>query len=137
MADTEQDPKPKTKRAKKVKTEQMEVTPPPAAEKPPKKPKNRVEHEGSTITLAGKDVKLRVMTPAQQTEWGIKTITGTFGVPCEQPLVIQFKSPKAAEKFFEHCLHYEEEDETLEFIDSGGRTEWHSDKLMDMMYGEG
>lgn len=100
-------------------------TPPPKA---PKKPKHYVEQTGKLITLSGTDVKLRAMTPAQLKEHGIKQVQGEIGKPCAQPLVLTFKSPKAAEQFFDLCLHAEEE--TDEHIECGGKTEWYADNLM-------
>lgn len=93
-----------------------------------KKPKHYVEQAGKLITLCGTDVKLRAMTPAQLSEHGIKQVQGVVGKPCAQPLVLTFKSPKAAERFFDLCLH--SDDEANDHIECGGKTEWYADNLM-------
>lgn len=133
MADNEQKPKrSKKKPAEPVAVETKEVAKAEKAPKAPKKPKNRVEHEGNRIVIAGADVQLKVMTPEQQKAYGVKSITGTMGQPCKDTeVVLTFKSPKAAENFFEGQMN--EEEEANEFIDAGGRTEWYSDNLNEML----
>lgn len=134
MADNEQKPKrSKKKPAEPVAVETKKVAKAEKAPKAPKKPKNRVEHEGNRITLAGADVRLKVMTPEQQATHGIKSIAGVMGDPCKDTeVVLTFKSPKAAEKFFENQMN--EEEENYEFIDAGGRTEWYSENLNAMLF---
>jgi len=97
-----------------------------------KRSANRVEHEGAVVTLTGKDVKLQVMTPAQQKEHKVLTIAGVVGKPCAAPVVITFKTKRAAADFFTMCLNADE-DEPNEFILVGDKTNWYSPDLMDMM----
>ena len=109
------------------------VEKPAKAPKPPKAekvPKHRVVHEGKTILCAGKDVTVRAMTPEEQKRHGVVETTGTFGAPLDgTELVLKFKSPKAAETFFEAEL--DAEDESI--IDTGSKTEWYSESLNDML----
>ena len=99
-----------------------------------KPPKHYVLHHGATITLNGRDVQLRPLDHEQSVKHGIKSVTGAQGMPCEQQqVVIKFKSPAAAFKFFDLCLHTE--DEADEYIKSGGRTEWHSERMLDLLAG--
>lgn len=94
-----------------------------------KPPKHYVLQMGSEVTLSGKDVKLRPLTHELSVDHGIKQVIGAQGEPCVQPLIIKFKSPAAAEKFFDLCLHAEEEED--EHIQAGNRTEWVRPDIMD------
>lgn len=104
--------------------------PPPKA---PKKPKmvHEVVQEGSTITLRGTDVQMQALSAEQQATYGIKTVEGVMGQPCAEPLVLRFKSPKAAEDFFAMCFNLE--DEATSFIDAGGKTDWMCEDMSRMM----
>lgn len=104
---------------------------PPA--KAPKKPKmvHEVVQEGNVITLRGTDVQMAVLSAEQQALYGIKSIEGQMGVPCAEPLVLRFKSPKAAEDFFAMCFSLE--DEATSFIDAGGKTDWMCEDMARMM----
>lgn len=121
--------KPRKPRAPKAEKPQVAAAPPPPTPiKPEKKPKHYVEQQGRTVTLCGTDVQLRAMTPEQLKAHGVKDMQGTMGTPCATPLVLTFKSPTAAEKFFDLCLHAEEEADA--HIDCGNKTEWYSENLM-------
>jgi hypothetical protein len=126
--------KPRTPPQPEVEAVEDEIDPndPWGGEKPPK---HYVLHEGSTITLSGKDVKLRPLTDESVAAHGIKSVTGAQGMPCEQQqVVLKFKSPAAAFKFFDLCLHAQ--DEADEHIKSGGKTEWHSERMLELFAGE-
>lgn len=98
-----------------------------------KPPKHYVLHEGRKLTLSGADVKLRPLPHEALVKYGIKTITGSQGNPCNTPVVIEFKSSAAAFKFFDLCLHAE--DEVDEHIDAGNKTEWQSPRLVELLSG--
>ena len=90
-----------------------------------------VSQNGAVITLKG-DVSLRVMTPQEQKENGIKFVAGEMGKKCKKaPLTITFKNAKAATAFFNLCLNAEKEQE--EFIDDGKKVEWFSPSMTVMM----
>jgi hypothetical protein len=111
--------------------EEVDADDPWEGERPPK---HYVLHHGRFITLHGKDVQLRPLTHEQNVTHGIKNVTGAQGMPCEQQdVVLTFKSPAAAFKFFKLCLHAE--DETDEYIKSGNKTEWHSARMIDVFAG--
>ena len=97
-------------------------------DRPFKMPKNYVDHDGRTITLCGSDVKLRVMTPPTRAKHGIIKVEGTMGKPCAEKVVLTFKRATQAEKFFETCLHADNDAD--EFIISGSKTDWYGDNLM-------
>lgn len=125
---TTEEAKPKRKRAPRK--------PRAAAEAAPKEPRskklpNEVKQEGKNILLTGKEVKLAKLTPKQRANFGIKEIDGKMGVPCVEPVMLTFKSEKAAITFFENC--FTDEDGTHDFIDTGNRTQWLSDHLSDMV----
>lgn len=122
------EPAPAPKRTRKPKAAVTEEDGEEDDNKPFKMPKHYVEHSGSVITLMGTDVKLRVMTPAKRAAHGIKEIIGTMGKPCEGPVLIKFKNRAAALKFFDLCLHAD--DEKNEYIDCGSKTDWFGEELM-------
>lgn len=108
----------------------------PAAEAAPKKERkakmvHEVRQEGKHIFLSGTDVTLAKMTPSQRAEAGIKAVEGKMGVPCAEPVVLTFKSEKAAERFFENC--FTDEDGTHDFIDTGSKTDWLSENIAGML----
>lgn len=101
----------------------------PAATKLP----NVVEQQGSVLTISGGDVYCRRLTPKKLEEWGIRKVeSGKMGVPCsDAALVLRFKSPKAAGKFFTHS--FGAENEADEIIVAGNKTDWQSDVLDDFL----
>lgn len=99
-----------------------------------KPPKHYVLHDGRKLVLSGKDVQLRPLDHEACIRHGIKTVTGAQGMPCEQQqVVIEFKSPAAAFKFFDLCLHAQ--DEADEHIQAGNKTEWQSPRLLEILGG--
>lgn len=92
---------------------------------------HEVRQEGKHIVLSGTDVTIAKLTPKQREAAGIKDVQGKMGVPCAEPVVLTFKSEKAAERFFENC--FTDEDGTHDFIDTGSKTSWLSDNIADML----
>lgn len=109
------------------------TTQPLGKQKAPKKPRqvHEVVQEGNVITLRGTDVELQELSAEQQAQYGIKSVEGKMGEPCAEPLVLRFKSPKAAQEFFAMCFNLE--DEATSFIDAGGKTDWMSENMSDML----
>ncbi len=101
--------------------------------RPKTKLDNFVEQDGSLLTISGADVYCRKLTPTKQAEWGIRSVvSGKMGVPCDpEPLVLKFKSPKTAAKFFSYSFGAETEDD--EIIVAGSKTDWHSAALDDFL----
>ena len=126
-------PEEKPKKTRKPRAKKAAAAPAPApAEKPKRAPKaskfsHEVKHEGRCITVTGTDVKVRDMTPAQLAEFGIKSVEGALGKACAEPVVLTFKSPAAASKFF--AASFTAEDEADEFIVAGAKTDWHGEDL--------
>jgi hypothetical protein len=124
--------KPRKPRAKKPAPAPVEAAP---VEKPKRAAKgtklaHAVTHEGKTITVTGTDVYVRKMTSEQMTSFGIKHVDGVLGKPCAESVVLTFKSPAAASKFFAES--FTTEDEAAEFIVAGSKTDWNSDTMNDI-----
>lgn len=95
-----------------------------------------VIHEGSKVLLLGPSIKLRVMTPAEQKQHGVKSITGIIGAPCHetQPTTITFKTAKQALMFFDMCLHAEDEGaEFIELLSDGNDVSWDSNDMQELL----
>lgn len=120
-------------RPPKAKVEEVVAEAPKKRGRPSTKVANFVRQEGSVMTISGADVYCRRLTPKKMEEWGIRKIeSGKMGVPCaEVPLVMRFKSPKSAAKFFTHS--FGAENEADEIIVSGNKTDWESDALDDFL----
>ena len=121
--------KPKRKRAPRKPKEEAVA----AAPKKERKPKmvHEVVQDGKFIYLRGTDVTLRRMTPKQRAEFGIKEIDGKMGAPCAEQVTMTFKSPKAAATFF--GLSFMDETGENEWIDAGGKTDWMSEDIANML----
>lgn len=115
--------KPKRKRAPRKPKEEA-VTAAPKKERKPKE-EHDVTQEGRHIVVRGSFVKVAKLTPSQRTQHGIKGIDGKLGVPCSEPVTITFKSPKAAEDFFDGCFNSDEGYEDL--IDGNSKVRWYSE----------
>lgn len=115
--------KPKRKRAPRKPKEEA-VTAAPKKERKPKE-EHDVTQEGRHIVVRGSLVTVGKMTPTQRTKHGIKSIDGRLGVPCAEPVTITFKSPKAAEDFFDGCFNCD--DEFDGFIEGTSKVRWYSD----------
>jgi len=124
-------------RAKKVVTPEPE----PVAKAPRAKAASSLPHEvrqdGCFITLSGSSVKLKVLTPAQQKEHGIKSIFGVMGKKCSTDVLkMEFKSRKAAQDFLTYSMEAgtDEAPKDEEFIQDGNKTEWYGERLDGMNY---
>lgn len=115
--------KPKRKRTPRKPKEEV-VTAKPKRERKPKE-EHDVTQEGRYLVVRGSLVKVGKMTPTQRAKHGIKSIDGRLGGACVEPVTFTFKSPKAAEDFFDGCFNCDDDYEG--FIEGTSKVRWYSD----------
>jgi len=121
---------PKKARTRKPRAKpEAEAAPAPAAAKrtPKAKMLHEVVHVGNRIYLRGTDVRLREVPREQWGLHGIKGIEGEAGKPCAEEVVVTFKSPRAAAKFFSTAFNAE--DDADEHIVTGGKADWYGESM--------
>jgi hypothetical protein len=105
---------------------------PEASVKRERKPKetHEVVQDGRNIFVRGSFLTVAKLTPTQRKNFGIKDVDGRLGTPCSDEVVLTFKSPKAAEEFFDGCFNCDEGYEGL--IKGNSKVRWYGDAFNKM-----
>lgn len=93
---------------------------------------NEVRHSGRFITCSGPDLTLQGLTPTVRRQHHIVEISGPSSGKCSstEPSVLTFKTAAQARRFFDAQLTAgTDDDETPEYLNAGGRTEWHGPSI--------
>jgi hypothetical protein len=86
--------------------------------------------DGRNIFVRGSFLTVAKLTPTQRKNFGIKDVDGRLGTPCNDEVVLTFKSPKAAEEFFDGCFNCDEGYEGL--IKGNSKVRWYGDAFNKM-----